>query len=108
MKKPIALFLTFWLSLFSIISLSVNASDLSLMKMGNTTTAAVGEPTFPTVGGVTLRLDATDLRGVVAADATIATWDDVSASNFDFTQATEGNKPLYRDAPTGFNGWPAV
>lgn len=108
MKKPIALFLAFWLSVFSIISLSVNASDLSLMRMGNTTTgsAALEEPTFPTVGGVTCRYKANSLA--LSDGNTVATWEDETASNFDLTQGTEASKPVYRAAPTGFNGWPAL
>ena len=107
MKKSLSLFLSFWLSLFSLISLSVNASDLSLMKMGNTTTGSAScvEPSFPSVTGIKTHYNAYG-QGFTA-DQAVGTWVD-SITAYDLTQATEANKPLYRASPTGFNNCPAL
>lgn len=61
---------------------------------------------FPkTLSGLTLWLAAHRLTGLNDGDA-VGTWPDLSGNGYDVTQATAGNKPLYKT--NIFNGQPAL
>lgn len=59
-----------------------------------------------------LKADAGVLDGSsnpITVDSTaIATWQDQSGNNFHATQATAGNRPLWRSGPNGQNGLPGI
>lgn len=51
------------------------------------------------ISGLQLWLDASQIVGLVNNDP-VATWDDESGNNYDFTQGTSVNRPVYKTSPT--------
>lgn len=62
-------------------------------------------PDFPVISGLFIHLDASNLPGAVDGVA-VTTWTDIGPNNYSPTQATSGNRPIYR--ATGLNGKPAL
>ena len=63
-------------------------------------------PDFPSdIAGLILHLDASALAGLSDGDP-VTTWADSGPNGYSPTQATSGNRPLYR--PAGINGRPAL